>query len=147
MVQAKELTIGELSRRSGLPTSTLRYYERQDLITSTRTVGNQRRYARETLRRIAFIRASQQVGTPLGKIRFYLSLLPDGRTPTREDWARASFCYHQDLQRQIDHLERLRDRLASCFGCGCLSIDVCALINPADQLAESGPGAVRLNEA
>ncbi|WP_190853961.1 redox-sensitive transcriptional activator SoxR [Actinomadura sp. RB99] len=144
--QAKELTIGELSRRSGVPSSTLRYYERQKLISSTRTVGNQRRYTRDTLRRVAFIRASQQVGAPLEKIRFYLSLLPAGRTPTQEDWARASFCYHQELQKQIDYLERLRDRLASCFGCGCLSVDACALLNPGDRLAEEGPGAVRMRE-
>lgn len=129
-----------------MPTSTLRYYERQGLIASSRTVGNQRRYTRDTLRRVAFIRASQQAGASLGKIRFYLSLLPEGRTPTREDWARASFCYHQELERQIERMERLRDRLASCFGCGCLSIDVCELINPGDRLAEEGPGPVRLNE-
>ena len=144
--EAKELTIGELSARSGVPTSTLRFYERKGLIASRRTTGNQRRYSRDTLRRIAFIRASQQLGTSLGEISFYLSLLPEGRTPTREDWARASECYNKDLNAKIQRLELLRDRLTDCIGCGCLSIDRCALVNPFDKVGEDSTGAPRLYE-
>lgn len=144
--EAKELTVGELSARSGVPTSTLRFYEGRGLITSRRTAGNQRRYPRDTLRRVAFIRASQQLGTSLGEIRFYLSLLPEGRTPTREDWARASECYNKDLNSRIERLQLLRDRLTDCIGCGCLSIDRCALVNPLDKLGEASTGASRLYE-
>ncbi|GAA2604838.1 redox-sensitive transcriptional activator SoxR [Actinomadura fulvescens] len=145
-LKAKELTVGELSRRSGVATSTLRFYERKGLITSRRTTGNQRRYSRDTLRRVAFIRASQQLGTSLGEISFYLALLPEGRTPTREDWARASECYNKDLNTKIQRLEFLRDRLTDCIGCGCLSIDRCALVNPSDELGADNAGAPKLYE-
>jgi MerR family redox-sensitive transcriptional activator SoxR len=138
---AKELTVGELSQRSGVATSTLRFYERKRLIASRRTSGNQRRYPRHTLRRVAFIRASQQLGVPLAEISFYLSLLPEERTPTREDWARLAECYRTDLNRRIQRLELLRDRLDGCIGCGCLSIDLCDLVNPQDRLGQSGAGA------
>ncbi|MFC4536017.1 redox-sensitive transcriptional activator SoxR [Sphaerisporangium dianthi] len=142
--QATKLTVGELSERSGVPASALRFYERQGLIRSNRTAGNQRRYSRDTLRRVAFIRASQRVGIPLAMIREVLGLLPEERTPTREDWARVSQCWRDDLNTRIQQLEKLRDRLADCIGCGCLSIDVCALANPEDALGERGPGAHRL---
>jgi MerR family redox-sensitive transcriptional activator SoxR len=131
--EAQELGVGELARYSGVSTATLRFYEHRGLITSRRTTGNQRRFPADTLRRIAFIRASQQVGTPLATIKFYLSLLPEERTPTREDWARASHCYREDLRSQIERLERLSDRLDDCAGCGCLSLDVCSLINLGDS--------------
>jgi MerR family redox-sensitive transcriptional activator SoxR len=138
---AKELTVGELSLRSGVTTSTLRFYERKQLITSRRTSGNQRRYPRHTLRRVAFIKASQQLGIPLAEVSFYLSLLPEERTPTREDWARLAECYRASLNDRIHRLELLRDRLEGCIGCGCLSIDLCALVNPHDRLGQQGAGA------
>lgn len=135
-----ELTIGELSERSGVPASALRFYEREGLITSRRTTGNQRRYTRDTLRRVAFVRVSQRVGIPLAMIRDVLALLPEGRTPTREDWARVSQCWEGELTARIEQLQRLRDNLTDCIGCGCLSLDRCALANPQDTLAHQGPG-------
>ncbi|MFC0037771.1 redox-sensitive transcriptional activator SoxR [Actinomadura rayongensis] len=137
---AKEMTISELGARSGVPTSTLRYYERAGLISSRRTSGNQRRYARDTLRRVAFVRVSQRVGIPLATIREALSLLPDERTPTREDWEVLSRRWHDQLDARIERLTRLRDNLTGCIGCGCLSIDLCSLANPHDSLGREGPG-------
>ncbi|MFW6693781.1 redox-sensitive transcriptional activator SoxR [Streptomyces sp. MAR4 CNX-425] len=139
--RAKEATIGELSDRSGVPQSALRFYEREGLISSRRTSGNQRRFSRDTLRRVAFIRASQRVGIPLAAIREALAVLPEGRTPNRADWARLSEDWRDDLNTRIRRLERLRDNLTDCIGCGCLSIDVCALANTDDRLGERGPGA------
>lgn len=137
---SKELTVGELSQRSGVPASTLRFYERKGLIESRRTAGNRRRYSRDSLRRVAFIRASRQLGTSLGEISFYLALLPERRTPTQEDWAKLSECYRKDLDTRIRRLEWLRDRLTGCIGCGCLSLDLCALVNPDDELGKNGAG-------
>ncbi|MEW9529992.1 redox-sensitive transcriptional activator SoxR [Microbispora sp. NPDC049125] len=142
--KARELAVGELAERSGVPTSALRFYERQGLISSRRTAGNQRRYTRDTLRRVAFIRVSQRVGIPLARIREVLALLPEERTPTRDDWARVSLSWQEDLDGRIKQLERLRDHLADCIGCGCLSIDRCALANPYDRLGGEGPGPRRL---
>jgi MerR family transcriptional regulator, redox-sensitive transcriptional activator SoxR len=143
---AKELTVGEFSQRSGVPPSTLRFYERKGLITSARTVGNQRRYSRDMLRRVAFIRASRRLGVPLSEIKLYLSMLPELSAPTREDWARASNAYRQNLLRQISRLELLLDRLDGCIGCGCLSMDVCELVNPDDRLRLITSGAVMLDD-
>ncbi len=140
-----ELTPGELSTRSGVAISALHFYERQGLIRSRRTAGNQRRYQRETLRRVAFVRASQRVGIPLAEIRAALETLPDGRTPRRDDWERLSTRWRVDLDRRIEQLVRLRDQLSSCIGCGCLSLDTCALSNPHDELGQLGPGAHRLD--
>lgn len=143
--KAQELTVGEVAARSGVATSALRYYEQHGLIHSRRTGGNQRRYARDTLRRVAFIRASQRVGVSLSGIREALALLPDNRTPNREDWARVSECWHEDLTERIEQLQALRDSLTECIGCGCLSLSRCALANRYDRLgAEEGPGAHRL---
>ncbi|MEV0282245.1 redox-sensitive transcriptional activator SoxR [Streptomyces sp. NPDC050610] len=142
--QAKELTVGELSERSGVPASALRFYERQDLINSRRTSGNQRRYTRDTLRRVAFIRVSQRLGIPLATIRGALAMLPENRTPTREDWARVSECWRQDLTERIEQMTKLRDHLTDCIGCGCLTIDRCVLTNPWDRLQEEGPGPRKL---
>ena len=139
--QAKEATVGELAERAGVATSALRFYEREGLIQSRRTSGNQRRYSRDTLRRIAFIRASQRLGIPLAAIRGALALLPDNRTPTREDWARVSECWRDDLNQRIKLMTQLRDHLTECIGCGCLSLSHCALANPYDKLGEEGPGA------
>lgn len=134
------LTIGEVASRAGVAASTLRYYERESLIESTRSDGGQRRYGRDVLRRIAFVRAAQRVGLSLDEIRTALEGLPDGRTPTATDWQRLSRSWRPLLNRRIEELERLRDRLDSCIGCGCLSLRKCALSNPNDVAGDEGPG-------
>ena len=139
-----ELTPGELSERSGVAISALHFYERQGLIHSRRTEGNQRRYTRQTLRRVAFIRVSQRVGIPLAQIREALDTLPENRTPTLDDWARLSKGWRHNLDQRIAQLTRLRDQLTSCIGCGCLSLDRCALSNPHDELGDLGPGPHKL---
>jgi MerR family redox-sensitive transcriptional activator SoxR len=135
------LTIGEMAARSGMAPSALRYYERLGLIRAARTGGNQRRYDRAELRRIAFIRIAQQVGVSLDEIRAALASLPENRTPTRADWARLSARWRGRLDEQIALLERLRDNLTGCIGCGCLSLHRCRLYNPDDTLAREGSGA------
>ncbi|MEV5432628.1 redox-sensitive transcriptional activator SoxR [Streptomyces sp. NPDC052701] len=140
----KELTIGELARRSGVTTSALRFYEREGLIHSHRTTGNQRRYSRDTLRRVAFIRVSQRVGIPLSVIKDALSVLPADRAPTREEWAGLSAHWRADLDRRIEQLLKLRDDLDDCIGCGCLTLERCVLANPYDVLGEQGSGPRRL---
>jgi MerR family redox-sensitive transcriptional activator SoxR len=135
------LTIGELAVRSGVAPSALRYYERLGLIRAGRTGGNQRRYERAELRRVAFIRIAQQVGVSLGEIGSALADLPENRTPTRADWARLSAHWRATLDERIALLEGLRDRLTGCIGCGCLSLTRCKLNNPGDVLAARGPGA------
>ena len=138
------ISIGQLSERSGVATSALRYYEDQGLISSERTPGNQRRYAKATLRRVGFIKSAQRVGLTLEEIRGALATLPDNRTPTKADWARLSRGWRPRLEEQIRRIERLRDNLDGCIGCGCLSLQKCTLMNPGDALAEFGPGPVRL---
>jgi MerR family transcriptional regulator, redox-sensitive transcriptional activator SoxR len=139
-----QVTIGELSTRSGVPPSALRFYEAQGLIRAERTSGNQRRFARPTLRRIAFIRTAQRVGLSLDEIKAALDTLPDNRTPNKADWARLSRGWQPRLDEQIARLERLRDKLTSCIGCGCLSLKTCALSNPDDAMSAVGPGAAWL---
>ena len=134
------LSIGEVARRAGLATSALRFYESQRLIRSVRSGGGQRRFHRDTLRRIAFVRVAQRVGLTLEEIHAALASLPASRTPTRADWERLSRSWRPRLDEQIATLERLRDRLTSCIGCGCLSFKVCALYNPADAASALGPG-------
>jgi MerR family redox-sensitive transcriptional activator SoxR len=134
------LTIGDMAVRSGMAPSALRYYEREGLIRATRTGGNQRRYERHELRRIAFIRIAQQVGVSLEEIREALAELPENRTPTKADWARLSARWRRKLEERITLLERLRDQLTGCIGCGCLSLQRCKLINPEDRLAKRGKG-------
>lgn len=138
------LTIGEVAERAGVAPSALRYYEAEGLISSTRTSGNQRRYQRMVLRRVSFIRSAQRVGLSLEEITAALATLPDGRTPNRADWARLSASWRGRIDEQIDRLERLRDRLDSCIGCGCLSLERCGLSNPEDALRARGPGAYYL---
>jgi MerR family transcriptional regulator, redox-sensitive transcriptional activator SoxR len=138
---ADGLTIGELSARTGVAPSALRFYESEGLITSWRTSGGQRRYARETLRRVSFTRIAQQVGLSLGDIRDALASLPANRTPNRRDWERLSSSWRPQLDERIRLLERLRDDLSGCIGCGCLSLSTCPLYNPDDVLAAKGPGA------
>jgi MerR family redox-sensitive transcriptional activator SoxR len=134
------LTIGDVSRRTGAATSALRFYEDQGLIHSERTSGGQRRYQRDVIRRVSFVRAAQQVGLSLGEIREFMRSLPDQRTPTRDDWGRVASSWGGRIDEQIALLERLKDRVTGCIGCGCLSLDVCPVINPGDQLADEGPG-------
>jgi len=142
-----QLTIGQLSARSGVATSAIRFYESRDLIRSVRTTGNQRRYEQHTLRRIAFVRAAQQVGLSLEEIGAALATLPDNRTPTKADWERLSRSWRTRLDEQIVRIERLRDKLTGCIGCGCLSLKTCALYNPGDTLADQGPGPVILERS
>ncbi|MDQ1103703.1 MerR family redox-sensitive transcriptional activator SoxR [Nocardioides zeae] len=143
-MSAAPLTPGEVATRSGVAVSALHFYERNGLITSERTSGGQRRYARDVLRRLAFIRVSQRVGIPLADIGRALATLPEGRTPTRRDWTRLSRTWRGELEARIAQLEALRDTLDECIGCGCLSLRSCALANPGDELADRGPGAPRL---
>jgi MerR family transcriptional regulator, redox-sensitive transcriptional activator SoxR len=138
------LTITEVARRSGFPSSALRFYEKQGLIAATRTGGNQRRYERNVLRRLAFIRAARNVGLSLDEIAAALATLPAARTPTRADWARLSRDWRTRLDEQIEALQALRDGLESCIGCGCLSLRRCAISNPSDVARAGGPGAAYL---
>jgi MerR family transcriptional regulator, redox-sensitive transcriptional activator SoxR len=138
------LTIGQLAERSGVATSALRYYEDRGLIGSERTAGNQRRYPKSVLRRVAFIRSAQRVGLTLEEVEEALSTLPAGRTPTKADWTRLSRSWRPRIDEQIARLERLRDNLDGCIGCGCLSLRSCRLSNPDDEVAPRGPGAVLL---
>jgi len=138
------LTVGEVARRSGFAASALRYYDGLGLISSTRTAGDQRRYERGVLRRLAFIRAARNVGLTLDEVAESLARLPEGRTPTKTDWAKLSRTWKDRLDEQIQALEKLRDDLDSCIGCGCLSLRRCAFSNPDDGLAALGPGAAYL---
>lgn len=135
-----DLTIGELAARSGVATSALRFWESQGLIVAHRTDGNQRRFPRATLRRVALIQAGSAAGVPLRRIGEALATLPHDRTPTKRDWTRLSQVWRGDLDRKIAELEALRDDLTGCIGCGCLSLRSCRLFNPGDRLAEQGPG-------
>ncbi|AZK93342.1 MULTISPECIES: redox-sensitive transcriptional activator SoxR [Streptomyces] len=136
-----ELTVGQLSQRSGAAVSALHFYESKGLIHSRRTSGNQRRYSRDTLRRVAFVRAAQRVGIPLSTIRDALAELPEERTPDREDWASLSRTWRRELDQRIKQLGRLRDTLTECIGCGCLSLETCALSNPEDAFGRQRPGS------
>jgi MerR family redox-sensitive transcriptional activator SoxR len=137
----QSLSIGAVSERTGVAASALRFYEAEGLITSTRTDGNQRRYHRDVLRRVSFIRVAQQIGLTLEEIRDALASLPDSRTPTQDDWSRISQAWRPRLDEQIQLIERLRDRLDGCIGCGCLSLKACRLLNPGDHAGEHGVGA------
>ena len=142
---AREITVGQLAARSGATVSALHFYEARGLISARRTPGNQRRYPRAMLRRVAFIRASQRVGIPLAQIKAALDTLPERRTPTARDWARLSAAWCRDLDERISALQDLRDRLTGCIGCGCLSLTDCQLANPDDALGASGTGPRRLS--
>jgi len=141
---AREFSVGEIAARSGIAVSALHFYEARGLIRSNRTRGNQRRYAGDVLRRVAVIRVAQEVGIPLAGIAAALASLPEGRTPTRRDWAALSNGWRADLDRRIRQLESLRDGLDDCIGCGCLSLTRCKLLNQDDRLAAKGPGAQRI---
>ncbi|ASR34943.1 redox-sensitive transcriptional activator SoxR [Prauserella marina] len=144
---ADHLSIGQVAERSGVPHTALRFYEDRNLITSERSTGNQRRYSRSVLRRIAFIRAAQRVGLSLEQIGEALETLPKDHAPTKADWARLSRNWREELEARIDALQRLRDQLIGCVGCGCLSLRTCGLHNVDDRLARFGPGAPLLKPA
>nr|WP_186397636.1 redox-sensitive transcriptional activator SoxR [Stappia sp. TSB10GB4] len=137
----KELSVGELSRRSGLPVSTLHFYERKGLIASERTSANHRVYRREILRRVTVIKIAQSAGVPLAEIAEALSQLPRDASPDTHDWERIAENWHDGLTRRIELLTALRDKMAICIGCGCLSVRRCPLVNEDDELAKDGPGA------
>ena len=134
------LTIGETARRCGISSSALRFYEARGLIRSVRTNGNQRRYSRATLRRVAIIQTAQALGLTLREISDALSNLPAERSPTKQDWSRLSKKWYGQLDQRIRELTDLRDKLTSCIGCGCLSLRRCALYNANDRIARRGPG-------
>ena len=135
------ITIGELASRSGVAPSALRFYEERGLIAAERTPGNQRVYQRSMLRRVAFIRAAQEVGLTLDEIAMALSRLPADRTPVKRDWERLSLAWRLRLDEKISDLEQLRDELTGCIGCGCLSLRECRLLNRDDRIATNGAGA------
>jgi len=138
---ADHLTIAELAARSGAAPSALRYYEELGLIAASRTAGNQRRYARHMLRRVAFVKAGRQLGLSLRDIKLALDKLPANKAPTRADWSRAARTWQAGIETRIAELERMSATLSSCIGCGCLSLRRCALYNPDDEAASLGPGA------
>jgi MerR family redox-sensitive transcriptional activator SoxR len=136
----RHLSVGEVARRSGVAVSALHFYEAKGLIRSVRSAGQQRRYGRDVLRRVAVIKVAQRIGIPLASIASALAALPEGRTPTAADWAQLSSVWRRELDERIGQLTRLRDQLDSCIGCGCLSIEACKLRNPLDELSDRGSG-------
>jgi len=134
------LTVGQVATRSGVAVSAIHFYESQGLIKGWRNKGNHRRYSRDVLRRVALIKVAQRTGISLADIRKALDSLPKGRTPTADDWKRLSANWRNSLTDRINRLTRLRDQLSGCIGCGCLSLGVCPLYNPGDNLAKLGPG-------
>nr|WP_314583394.1 redox-sensitive transcriptional activator SoxR [uncultured Pseudomonas sp.] len=143
---ARELTVGQLASRSGVAITALRFYETKGLISSQRNAGNQRRYPRDMLRRVALIKTAQRLGIPLASIQTAFHTLPQDRPPTLEDWNRLSECWKADLDERIHRLTALRDQLSGCIGCGCLSMDACPLRNWGDSLGESGAGPRLLDQ-
>lgn len=141
---ARELSPSEVAARSGVAVSALHFYERKGLIQSHRTSGNQRRYERDVLRRLAIIRLAGELGIPLATVAASLASLPQGHAPSKQDWAALSKGWKDDLDRRITLITRLRDELQGCIGCGCLSMEKCPLINPSDVLAAKGDGAIQL---
>lgn len=140
MPPAQTLTIGDLARRTGLSVSAIRFYESRGLVRAVRTEGNQRRFLRSDIRRLSFALIAQQLGLTLGQIEAELKTLPEGRPPTRADWQRISADIRGVLDEKIAILERTRDKLDGCIGCGCLSLETCALYNPDDRAGRAGPG-------
>ena len=140
MIPDRTLTIGELASRTGLTVSAIRFYESRGLVRAVRTAGNQRRFLRSDIRRLSFALIAQQLGLTLGQIEAELATLPEGRAPTRADWHRISERVRGVLDQKIAMLERTREKLDVCIGCGCLSLDTCALYNPDDRAGRAGPG-------
>ncbi|WDE10256.1 redox-sensitive transcriptional activator SoxR [Thalassomonas haliotis] len=143
--EAAKFSVGQVAKRCGIKVSTLHFYEEKGLIRSWRNQGNQRRYKRDVLRRISVIKAAQKVGITLADIQEMFAQLPDQRTPDKDDWARLSKQWQQQLNQRIAYMEKLRDALTGCIGCGCLSMKNCPLYNPDDTLAQEGTGAVILD--
>jgi MerR family redox-sensitive transcriptional activator SoxR len=137
---SQELTVGEAAARIGITTSALRFYERVGLVTAARSSGGQRRYARDVLRRVAFIRGAQSVGVKLADIKAAMDHLPADRAPTPAEWQELSDAWRPELDAKIATLLGLRDKLSACIGCGCQSLDSCAIFNPDDIAADAGPG-------
>lgn len=142
----RELTVGQLAARSGVAITALRFYEARGLISSQRNSGNQRRYPRDVLRRVALIKTAQKLGIPLASIQKAFETLPQHRTPAMEDWNRLSLRWKADLDERINRLTALRDQLSDCIGCGCLSTDACPLRNSGDALGEDGAGPRLLDQ-
>ena len=138
-------TVGKVAQRCGVKVSTLHFYEQKGLIRSSRNAGNQRRYTADVLRRVSVIKAAQKMGISLAAIKQAFATLPDQRTPTAEDWEKLSTTWHEELNARIAYLERLRDSLTGCIGCGCLSMKNCPIHNADDKLAKQGPGPVLLD--
>jgi len=147
MAQATALSVGEVAARSGVAVSTVHFYEAKGLLKGWRSTGNQRRYGRDVLRRVAIIKVAQRLGLPLATIKQAIDSLPGGRTPTAQDWKRLSAAWCQELDRRIALLQKLRGELDGCIGCGCLSLKVCRLRNPDDVVAEEGSGPLLLEKA
>lgn len=141
--QRGDLSVGEVAARSGVAVSALHFYETKGLVHSRRNRGNQRRYFRDVLRRVAVIKVAQSLGISLDAIKNAFAALPEERTPTAKDWALMSAAWQKDLDQRIANLVQLRDHLSDCIGCGCLSLECCKLINPQDRLSEQGSGPVR----
>ena len=139
------LSVGELAQRAGVKVSTLHYYEERGLITSQRNAGNQRRYRKDVLRRVSIIKAAQKMGLTLSSIEQALRTLPDDKAATKADWRRLSSAWRTELNERIAYLERLRDQVTDCIGCGCLSLKSCPIYNLEDKLAKQGPGPVLLD--
>lgn len=146
MDDESEISVGQLAARSGAAVSALHFYERKGLISSHRTTGNQRRYARATLRRVAVIRAAQRAGIPLASVLEVFESLPHDGVPDQADWQRLSAAWRQEIDARIGLLEHLRDRLDGCIGCGCLSLSTCGFVNPGDQLGSAVTGAPGLED-
>jgi MerR family redox-sensitive transcriptional activator SoxR len=142
-VIAQELSVGDVAKRSGVAVSALHFYERKGLIRSLRTAGNQRRFARDVLRRLAVIRVAQRVGMPLEAVATAFAALPENKTPTKAEWAKMSALWRSELDQRIEQLLLLRDQLTDCIGCGCLSLKRCRLTNPGDALGDQGDGPRR----
>jgi MerR family redox-sensitive transcriptional activator SoxR len=140
---AQDMSVGDVARRSGVAVSALHFYERKGLISSLRTSGNQRRYARDVLRRLAVIRVAQRVGMPLEAVATAFAALPENKTPTKAEWARMSALWRSELDQRIEQLLLLRNQLTDCIGCGCLSLKRCRLANPGDALGDQGDGPQR----
>ncbi|WP_350433067.1 redox-sensitive transcriptional activator SoxR [Shewanella sp. H8] len=146
MSEEAVLSVGQVAKRCGMNVSAIHFYEQKGLIKSWRNPGNQRRYPREVIRRISLIKAAQQLGISLDEIRLAFASLPNGRTATKQDWINLSNLWKQTLTLRIPKMQKLKDSLEGCIGCGCLSMQNCPLYNPDDILGEQGPGPVLLNK-
>jgi len=143
----RPLSAGQLAVRSGVAVSTIHFYEAKGLIKGWRSAGNQRRYSRDVLRRVAIIKVAQRLGLPLAMIKSAIDSLPGGRTPTARDWKRLSAGWRTEVDRRIELLQKLRGQLDGCIGCGCLSLKICALRNPGDRVSDEGSGPILMERS